>query len=253
MLKIQAAAVLIILLAGCGTPQTRNAGHDEIVAPPNRESPAGKHYRIDSGQSELRLLVYRAGAMAALGHNHVIVNHAVRGSATYAGTPDGASFSLTVPVSEFAVDDAAARGEEGADFAQPVPDEAKGGTLKNMLSPALLDAAEFPEIVIESESVTESEGTPKAVVALKIAGHESKVTVPFEFSADAGRLMASGSFTVRQSALGLVPYSLFLGALRVQDEMRVKFKFVATADQASGSESSRIEVPSGAVSATQGR
>ena len=34
----------------------------------------GRVYRIDERQSELRILVYRAGPLARLGHNHVMVN-----------------------------------------------------------------------------------------------------------------------------------------------------------------------------------
>jgi len=43
-------------------------------------------------------------------------------------------------------------------------------------------------------------------------------------------LSASGSFELRQSALGLTPYSLMLGALQVQDAMTVKFRLVATSN-----------------------
>jgi hypothetical protein len=36
-----------------------------------------------------------------------------------------------------------------------------------------------------------------------------------------------GSLELRQTALGLTPYSLMLGALQVQDAMTVKFSIVA--------------------------
>ena len=41
------------------------------------------------------------------------------------------------------------------------------------------------------------------------------------------RLTATGTLELRQSALGLAPYSLMLGALQVQDAMTIKFKIVA--------------------------
>jgi hypothetical protein len=34
---------------------------------------------------------------------------------------------------------------------------------------------------------------------------------------------------VTQSSIGLTPFSVFLGALKVRDDLRVKFKFVALA------------------------
>ncbi len=85
-----------------------------------------------------------------------------------------------------------------------------------------------------------------------MAGHESTLAVPFTVDIAPGRLSAGGTFTVRQSALGLAPFSVLLGALRVQDEMRVKFEFVAAANQAPTSENSSSCVPSGAVSTVAG-
>ncbi len=184
------------------------------------------------------MLVYRAGALARFGHNHVIVNRAVRGSVnvadgTGAAAPaGGSSFSLTVPVAGFVVDDAQARREEGPDFAAAVPDDARTGTLHNMLGTAVLDADEFPEILVSGVEVAASpgvSGTGKmtAAVAFTVAGHESKIEVPFELQIDAAHLSANGTLELRQSALGLTPYSLMLGALQVQDTMTLKFKIVA--------------------------
>ena len=42
-------------------------------------------------------------------------------------------------------------------------------------------------------------------------------------------VVASGELALRQSELGITPYSAMLGALQVQDEMRVKFRLVARA------------------------
>ena len=172
--------------------------------------PPGKVYRIDENQSELRILVYRAGPLAHFGHNHVIVNHAIRGAVNLADVPGDSVFWLTVPVAGFVVDDAQARREEGADFAGDIPDDAKSGTLHNMLSAALLDADEFPLVTVDS-----------------IAGHESKVDVPLTLHVDSRRLSATGALDLRQSALGLTPLSLMLGALQVQDAMTIKFEIVA--------------------------
>jgi polyisoprenoid-binding protein YceI len=228
--KFYGASVLALLLAACGARESRPPVPHQTTAPQSPQSVSGASYRIDPQASELRILVYRAGAMAALGHDHVIVNRALGGWAAFAGSASGASFSLTVPASGFVVDDAQARSEEGADFTEAVGDDAKSGTLRNMLSPALLDAAEFPAITVRSVAVTESQGALEATVAVTVAGHESTLEVPFTLVVSPGQLTAGGTATVRQSALGLTPYSVMLGALRVQDEVRVKFKLVALAN-----------------------
>jgi hypothetical protein len=225
--KRVAVAALVLMLAGCAAYESRHVGQ-----PPPGKSPwpaalqiPGKTYRIDDARSELRILVYRAGPLARLGHNHVVVNRSLQGMAKLAGGKSG--FWMNVPAKGFVVDDAQTRREEGADFTAGVPDDAKSGTLEHMLSAAVLDAGEFPEI-----SLTGIAGAPGAhplvvSVTVRVAGHESTLEVPFALDIEAGSLTASGSMELRQSALGLTPYRLMLGALQVQDAMTVKFKMVA--------------------------
>jgi hypothetical protein len=192
-------------------------------------APPGANYRIDPALSELRLLVYRAGVMASLGHNHVIVNRNVDGWVSFAGDPARAAFTLSVPANGFVVDEAAARREEGEDFSEETPEDAKAGTLHNMLGPAVLDAAAHPSIELRSVSIRASGGAFEATVEVSVAGHESKLIVPFGLETSGGRLRASGALRLRQSALGLTPFSVMLGALKVQDELELKFRLVAVA------------------------
>lgn len=236
--KNLAALALGACLAACGAPKTRQsppAGEGVEPAQP----PAGTAaYSIDAAQSELRLLVYRAGPMGRLGHNHVILNRAVGGwvDAAAAGLPgsraypESASFSIFVPVADFVVDDARARSEEGQDFSAEIPEDAKSGTRRNMLGAALLDAERFPVITLTSIGITQApEGNLVATMTVGVAGHESTLAVPFQLTISPGRISAEGSAVVRQSALGLTPFSVMLGALQVQDEITVRFRFVAAA------------------------
>jgi polyisoprenoid-binding protein YceI len=96
-----------------------------------------------------------------------------------------------------------------------------------MLSAAVLDAVQFPDMTIRSVAITNTSGSSAATVKVSVAGHESTLVVPFTVEISPGRLTARGALTLRQSALGLTPISIFLGALRVQDEMRVKLRLVA--------------------------
>src|SRR5258707_12134748 len=122
-------AVTCLCLAACGAPKTRQSPAMGEGVEPTRPPAGAAAYSIDSAQSELRLLVYRAGPMARLGHNHVILNRAVGGwgDAAAAGlpgsraAPESASFSLYVPVADFIVDEVPARAEEGPDFSAYVP------------------------------------------------------------------------------------------------------------------------------------
>jgi YceI-like domain len=239
-------AALGLLLAGCGAPPARlpNSHPGGVPpAPPPVAAPArGAAYRIDSAHSELRLLVYRAGAMAALGHDHVIINRALEGWVTFSGDLAGAAFLLTVPTSGFVVDDDAARRQEGADFSEVIEADAKAGTLHNMLGPAVLDAQGHPAIVVRSVSIAAAAGGAQtaggaqatagaqATVSVSVAGHESSLVVPFTVDSSPGRLHAQVDFTVQQTRLGLTPFSVFLGALRVEDQLHVKLDLLAVQD-----------------------
>ena len=233
MFKSSNVWVLALLLAACGAPRPRPAPQifGEPAPTPNIALPASA-YRIDANRSELRILVYRAGPLARLGHNHVMVNRAIRGSVT---AETGASlFSLKVPVAGFVVDDGQARREEGGEFEGEISDDAKSGTLHNMLSAAVLDAEAFPEISIDCIGISpgtfaNGAGVVTAAVALRVAGHELTIDVPFTLEADSRHVSATGSLDLRQSALGLTPYNLMLGALQVQDAMTIKFRIVAEA------------------------
>ena len=215
----------MVLLAACGAPKIKPRSGPTSARPlPAAGTPA---YQIDPAQSELRLLVYRTGPLARLGHNHVIVNRALAGWVDAAEPLTSGSFSLRVPVAEFVVDDAEARGEEGADFSAAVPDDAKSGTLHNMLGTALLDVAQYPTITLVSTGIRQQPGKLLATITVTLKDRESVIGVPFKLETSADRLAASGMAVLRQSELGLTPFSVMLGALQVQDEITVKFRLVA--------------------------
>jgi hypothetical protein len=168
--------------------------------------------------------------MAALGHDHVIVNRALEGWVSPAGPLAGAAFFLSIPAAGFVVDEAAARAEEGADFSEEIGDDAKAGALHNMLSPAVLDAQSHAAITVQSISIEPAPAGAQATVRILVAGHESSLVVPFTVDTSAARLHARAAFTMRQTVLGLTPFTALLGALRVEDEVRVKLDLVAIRD-----------------------
>jgi hypothetical protein len=218
-------AALGLSLASCVIPKHRPSAPRPLpTAVASVSLPPAGTYAIDSNGSELRLLVYRAGPLAALGHNHVVVSRAVTGVVQVGASVAESSFSLSVPVESFVVDDSQARREEGDDFPGDIPRDAKLGTRRNMLSSALLDAEHFAAITVTS--MTLSGGTPEDPVAeltINVAGHEAKLSAPFHLQGNAYRMMATGTMELRQSALGLTPHSLLHGALQVQDAMQLKF------------------------------
>lgn len=228
MFKRVGIALVVLGLAACGAPRPRPPAPQtpNQPTPSLQPLPAPGSYRIDSSKSELRVLVYRAGALARLGHNHVLVNRAVSGSVQVAATLSASSFSISVPAKSFSVDDSQARSEEGSEFPDGVPEDAKAGTFSNLQSAMVLNAMQFPAITVKSMAITSTPGALSAALTINIAGHESIVHAPFTLESDSHGLTAAGSLELKQTAIGLTPYSLMLGALQVQDAMRLKFKLV---------------------------
>ncbi len=230
MFKTACVVFAGLFLTACSLPGGRPAPASAAGATKAFQQPTGKDvYQLDSAHCEIRLLIYRAGPMARLGHNHVIVNRSVGGWIRYTGDAATDALALDVPVQDFVVDAAQWRTEEGADFAETVSDEAKTGTRANMLSAAVLDGARFPTITLTSARITRHDGRCSATTVISIAGHVSSLDIPFACAVSAGRLAASGSFTLSQTALGLLPFSVMMGALQVKDEVTVKFDLVAQA------------------------
>jgi polyisoprenoid-binding protein YceI len=102
-----------------------------------------------------------------------------------------------------------------------------------MLGSAVLDADAYPELVLRAVRL-ESASPPQpgeAIARLEAQLREQRrpvsLTVHFERSGDV--LTVTGETPLRQSDLGLTPFTALMGALAVQDEMRVRIRLVARA------------------------
>ena len=198
------------------------------VVPPAPASPAGPAYRIDPSRSDLRILAYRSGALARLGHNHVIESHELKGEVhlAAAGVLAGAAFLTTVPVAGFIVDASGSRREEGADFASEPTSADIEGTRRNLLGPGVLDATAFPTLTVDGTTSVTVVGVT-AHARLTVRGHSTPIEVPLSVTAAPHLLTIRGGFGIAQAALGMTPFSVGLGALSVRDQLEVRFTIVA--------------------------
>ncbi|HET9864705.1 MAG TPA: YceI family protein [Steroidobacteraceae bacterium] len=190
--------------------------------------PAGaQEYRVVADESLLQVYVYRGGAMARLGHNHVIASHDLAGSVYVTDDPLQTRFDIRFPVASLTVDEPGLRAAAGADFPSSVPQNAREGTRENMLSEALLDAARYPDIRLRATDVRAAGDGYDVGVEITLKGSTHPLRVPVTVRREAGAITASGEFPLKHSYLGLQPFSAALGALVVLDEMRVKFELTA--------------------------
>lgn len=244
--KLRALGAALPALLLCGCPLPPHAPAPAGVAAPTpaaTEKPApheGTPYDIVAAESLLLIRVYRGGALASAGHNHVIASHSLRGTVYVPGDLMRASFELHVPVAELTVDEPALRERENsADFPPEVPEASRQGTRRNMLGAALLDGEHDHEIVLRAlrlepapsagadAGAAGGTGTVLARVQTTVRDEVRAITVPVSYSLADGVITAAGEARLRQTDLGLTPFSAMLGALQVQDEMRVSFRIVA--------------------------
>ena len=209
-----------VLLAACRAPLESRPESAAIRPPAAAET---ERYEVDPGRSRIILRVYREGPLAALGHNHVIAVHGLEGSVRWHPDPARCGVALRFAVAALGVDEPELRTTAGADFATPLDEPARTGTRRNMLGPRLLEADRFPEITLVSESISGSASAPRIALRAHVAGRDARFDVPAQLWRDAEGIRATGAFELRQTTLGLTPFSTLLGALRVADTLQVQF------------------------------
>ncbi|MEO8223736.1 MAG: YceI family protein [Gammaproteobacteria bacterium] len=220
-------AALLLLQIGCRP--VREVAPIPTKAPPvATEVPSGyTRYRVVAAASEVRVLVYKDGPMARLGHNHVLSSRSLQGEVFLGGKGQEPRVSLVLPVESFSVDQADLRKEEGEDFPGAVEDDAIAGTRKNMLSDALLNGAHFPAIRLTSRKVAGVAPDYTMTVAIEVKGEVHELQVPVRVEQRPNELRASGKFTVTHAEMGLKPFTVMGGLLSVRDEIRLRFRIVA--------------------------
>ena len=190
--------------------------------------PAGaRELQVVSEESLLQILVHRGGAMARLGHNHVIASHQVSGTVYLTDDATRTRFDVSIPVNDFTVDEPALREQAGPDFPPGVPQSARDGTHANLLSEALLDGARYPTIRLRATDVIEAANGYDMGVEISIKDQVRTMRVPVALERKEGAIVASGEFPLKQSELGLKPFSIAMGALVVLDDMTVRFSVTA--------------------------
>jgi hypothetical protein len=242
--KLQPTALVAAaaLLSSCHAPApvpSVPGGPAATGAPAAAEAPLphlGIPYDIAPAESLLTILVFRAGPLASAGHNHVIASHTLSGTIYVPQDVAGTSFEVHLPVDSLTVDETSLRAAQNSpDFPPDVPESAREGTRRNMLGAALLDAEASPQIVLralrsaDSSSLPGEAGVLQARIEVSVRGHAHTLLVPVRYGHGVATVTASGDIALKQSELGLTPFSAMLGALQVQDEMRVRFQIVAHA------------------------
>jgi len=215
--------LLLVLLAGCSAPP--------VSTPPapvpgfsagwylQAESAGKKILRIDARQSLIAVTVHRGGALARLGHDHVVASRGITGFVA----PDDGRADFHFRLDEMSIDEPGLRREAGFDT-QP-PADAIAGTRRNMLTKTL-DAARYPFVLLHAERAAQGDSMLHLTITLQ--GVTRTVVVPTRIERMPEGLAASGTLSLLQSDFGITSMSVLGGAIQVLDRTDLRFSIVAT-------------------------
>jgi polyisoprenoid-binding protein YceI len=225
----------VLALSACRTPPPPPPPPPPAVPPAPVIVPERiDHYRVDDQASQVLILVYRDGRMARLGHNHVLRVRQLSGEVVVPKDITNTTFALQFPVAALSIDETALRAEQGEDFKATIDPASIEGTRDHMLGDKLLDATHFPVIRLQSGPLTNDGDHWTATLSITVRDHVAAVVVPVSLTLDPESLTASGEFDLTHSQLGLTPYSVGLGAIRVAETMHVRFRVLARHAEDSG-------------------
>ncbi|PZG89555.1 YceI family protein [Streptomyces sp. NTH33] len=172
-------------------------------------------HRLGPSAGRLLIRTGRAGLGRRAGHDLTLEATRWSGEAVVAvGEPGRSSVSVTVEAGSLEV-------REGTGGLKALTDADRADIKRTLSGRGLLDTSEHPTIVFRSTGVT---GTPQSFEItgdLTVKGRTRPVTVHGE---EDDRGTVRGWATVTQSHWGIKPYTAFLGALRLADDVRVEFE-----------------------------
>ncbi|WP_406446917.1 YceI family protein [Streptomyces sp. NBC_01613] len=178
------------------------------------------------GPSNGRLLIKtgRAGLGRKVGHDLTIEATRWYGEAVLAaGDLDKSWVNVTVETESLEV-------REGTGGLKPLTDADRAEIKRTLGDKALLHTAQHPAITFRSLYITGSPQSFAITGEVSIKGRTHTVTVHGKGNGDG---LVRGWLTITQTAWGIKPYTAFLGALRLADDVRVEFD-VARLEPANG-------------------
>ncbi|HVY64503.1 MAG TPA: YceI family protein [Gammaproteobacteria bacterium] len=189
---------------------------------------ADRVFTIDGGASDIHWLVYKAGALSRLGHNHAIAVPSPQGRVTvHAQDLAESRFEIVIPVADLVIDDPKLRSGLGEQFSSVPTADDIAGTRKNMLSDRVLNGEKFPQIRVTGVGPYGAAGAQTFKMKVELLGRSIDLTVPTKVTVTDDRVEASGEFELNHADLGMQPFSVMMGALQVGEKLSFSYHVVA--------------------------
>ncbi len=199
-------------------------------APIANQTQTRNHFAIVPTASQIVVLVRRASVLRRLGHNHIVSTTNLVGSVYRPASLDEGRIEFTLAVADFRIDDPALRAAEGEDFASVPTERDIEGTRRNMLGRKLLDSANYPAVQVLGTELGQTKDGWTIQITLTVKDAVLVKRVPLQLELGPDQIRAEGTLQLTHKELGLKPFSVMLGALRVADGLEVRFSILAIAE-----------------------
>ena len=205
------------------------------AAPPRGEEPAaarragcggarGAAAKAEAWQvtgSHLEVRVYRDGPMQKLGHNHLIISERLAGEIQLREPLAASRFALRLPLDSLVVDDPEARAARRRGFRRAGPGQGSRGDAPQHAGRKAAGCGAPGRDAAHGGVGLRRTGRLRSAGAGVAGGKEHVVAAPLTLTIDGARLVAHATFHLNHADLGLVPFNVALGALKVRDDFEV--------------------------------
>lgn len=179
-------------------------------------------FQLDAANSRLLVQVFKEdSALSDLAHDHVVLATGWSGNATLDVGDEGeiasCSVKVAVPVSGLQPDLPAERKALGMTVMLTESQQAQ--VKEHMLDDGQLDAKAHGQVRFSSSNCSGSLSELSVEGNLEIREKQVPVTLALSAKVTENKLTAKGGFSTTHEALGIKPYSAFLGTLKNQQKL----------------------------------
>jgi polyisoprenoid-binding protein YceI len=190
-----------------------------VAAQTKGKKPATSTFNIVAGESSFTVFVAKDGALARLAHDHNMGVKTFSGKVTIQNNnPSASTLELDADARSLVILDQIS-----------AKDKAE---ITNNMNNSVLESAKFPKIAFRSTSISNftQNGTNASFTVngdLTLHGATKRIAIPVNVAQSGASLRATGTYMLRQTDFGIKPYSAFLGAIKIKNEVVIKFNIVA--------------------------
>lgn len=182
-------------------------------------------FQLDVLATQIDIVVRRDGPLARFGHDHVVSVVEPEGYLLLDAAGTASRADLRFRPERLEVDSAAARARHQLDT---TPDAADIEGTRDNLMKHVLDTAQWSWATLALSAFERQEDHYSALVTVEINGSSHGGRQPFRLREDGSRAIVEGFLVLRQTDLGIEPFTALGGGLRVADPLEIHFHIEAS-------------------------